>query len=310
MRRAIPLLSAFWLAVLMPFGVAVGAEETEMPGKEVMGAAATLATVESVDQTTREVTLRYPDGSLTTFVAGDEVRNLAQVKKGDIVLMDYFAGLAVALEPNGSGIRERREETAVTRAKLGEKPAGTVTKTLEVVATVEAIDPEARTVTLKGAKQTLTFKVADDIDLDKVSVGDDVVATYIESFAVSVVPAPEVSGDVELTSKAVALGIGYAWGSGTLTMYDGSTHPFKVTGLSVVDVGISSIQASGQVYHLTDPKDFAGTYFAGAAGATLVGGGSVVTMKNDKGVVMQLQSKQKGVRLTLAPAGITVKLKE
>ncbi len=26
----------------------------------------------------------------------------------------------------------------------------------------------------------------------------------------------------------------------------------------------------------------------------------VVTMKNDKGVVMQLQSKQKGVRLTLA----------
>ncbi len=103
MRRAIPLLSALWLAMMMPFGVAVAAEETEMPGKATMGAAATMATVQSIDQTTREVTLRYPDGSVSTFVAGDEVRNLAQVKNGDVVLMEYFAGLAVALAPKGSG---------------------------------------------------------------------------------------------------------------------------------------------------------------------------------------------------------------
>jgi Cu/Ag efflux protein CusF len=309
-RRTIPLLSTFWLAILMPFAAAVGAEEADMPGKVAMGSAATIATVESIDQETREVTLRDPDGSLSTFVAGDEVRNLAQVKKGDVVLMEYFAGLAVALKPNGSGIREHRKEVAATRAKPGEKPAGTVTKTVDVVATVEALDPEARTVTLKGAKQTLTFKVSDDIDLNKVNIGDDVVATYVESFAVSVEPAPKVSGEVELQSKAVAVGIGYEWGSGTLTLYDGSTHPFKVTGLSVVDVGYASVEASGQVYHLSNPKHFAGTYLAGAAGAALVKGGSAATMKNDKGVVMQLKSKQEGVRLTLAPAGLTIKLEE
>ncbi len=310
MRRVIPLVSVFFMALLTPFGMAVGAEETDLPEKAKVATAATLATVESIDQTTREVTLRYPDGSLSTFVAGDEVRNLAQVQKGDVVLMDYFAGLAVALEPKGIGIRERRDELAVTRAKPGEKPAGTVTKTIDVVATVEAVDPDARTATLKGAKQTVTLKVTDDIDLDKVSVGDEVVATYIESFAVSVEPAPEVSGTVELESKAVALGIGIEWGGGTLTMYDGSTHPFEVSGLSVIDVGISSIKATGQVYKLTDPKDFAGTYFAGAAGAALVGGGSVMTMKNSKGVVMQLKSAQEGVRLTLAAEGLTIKLKE
>ena len=77
-----------------------------------------------------------------------------------------------------------------------------------------------------------------------------------------------------------------------------------------IDVGYSSIEATGQVYHLTDPQDFAGTYFAGVAGAALVKGGSVVTMENDKGVVMQLKSKQEGVRLTLAPEGLIIKLEE
>jgi hypothetical protein len=303
-------MSALLIAMVMPFGTALAAEPTDMPAAATMGAVATLATVESIDQETREVTLRYPDGSLSTFIAGDEVRNLAQVKKGDVVLMEYFAGLAVALEPKGAGIRERREEVAVTRAELGAKPAGKMTETLDIVATVEAVDPQARTVTLKGVEQTLTLKVSDDVDLSKASVGDEVVARYVKSFAISVEQAPEVSGEVELESKAVALGIGYEWGSGTLKMYDGSVHQFKINGLSVVDVGISSIQASGQVYHLTDPQDFAGTYFAGAAGATLVGGGSVMTMKNSKGVVMQLQSTQKGVRLTLAAEGIKIALKE
>jgi Cu/Ag efflux protein CusF len=310
MRRAIPLTTAFWLAVLTPFGVAVSAEEGDMPAKAMMESAVTVATVERIDQATREVTLRYPDGSQVTFVAGDEVRNLGQVEKGDVVLMEYFAGLAVALEPKGAGIRERRDEVAVTGAEPGEKPAGAITETIDMVGTVEAVDPDARTVTLKGAEQTVTLKVADDIDLSKVNVGDEVVASYVKAFAVAVEPSPEVSGEVELESKAVALGIGYEWGHGTLTMYDGSTHPFKVTGLSVVDVGISSIEASGEVYHLTDPKDFAGTYVAGAAGAALVKGGSVATMKNGQGVVMQLKSKQEGVRLTLAPEGVTIKLEE
>jgi hypothetical protein len=310
MKRAIRLLSALLLAVVTPFGVAAAADEAQMPAAATVAAAATLATVESIDQATREVTLRYPDGSLSTFIAGDEVRNLAQVKKGDVVLIEYFAGLAVALEPKGAGSRERHEEMVATRAKPGEKPAGTVTKTLDVVATVEALDPDARTVTLKGAEQTLTLKVADGIDLTKVNVGDDVVASYVESFAVSVEPAPKVSGEVDLESKAVALGIGIEWGHGTLTMYDGSTHEFKVQGLSVVDVGISSVQAEGEVYHLSNPKDFAGTYLAGTAGAALVGGGAVMTLKNDKGVVMNLKSKQEGVRLTLAAEGVKIELEE
>ncbi|MCG6868422.1 MAG: copper-binding protein [Gammaproteobacteria bacterium] len=307
MYRVIVLLSALLIGSITPFSGALAAEDEEAAAAD---AAVTIATVESIDQTTRAVTLRFPDESTTTFVAGDEVRNLAQVKKGDVVIIGYFDGLAIALEPKGAGVRERTEGVAVTRAEPGEEPGATVTETLELVATVQAVDEKSRTVTLKGPERTAIFKVSDDIDLSEISVGDEVVATYLQYFAVSVEPAPKVSGEVKLESKAVALGIGYEWGHGTLTMYDGSVHEFKVNGLSVLDIGVSDIKASGQVYKLTDPKDFGGTYVAGAAGAALVKGGSVMTLKNSKGVVMQLKSGQKGVRLTLAAEGIKIKLKE
>ena len=53
-----------------------------------------------------------------------------------------------------------------------------------------AVDPQARTVTLKGALRTVTLPVADDIDIAKVKVGDQVDAVYQESLAISVQPAP------------------------------------------------------------------------------------------------------------------------
>ena|SRR5690349_5868642 len=81
-------------------------------------------------------------------------------------------------------------------------------------------------------------------------------------------------------------------------------------GLAVADVGLSSIDATGDVYHLTRLEDFNGTYAAAGAGATLVGGGSIVTMQNGQGVVVQLRSRQTGVRLSLGLSGITMSVVE
>src|SRR5262245_14255524 len=44
------------------------------------------ATVESIDQKTRKVTLRRADGSKTTIKAGPEVKRLNEIKKGDVVV--------------------------------------------------------------------------------------------------------------------------------------------------------------------------------------------------------------------------------
>jgi ribosomal protein S17 len=54
--------------------------------------------------------------------------------------------------------------------------------------TVEAIDKEKQTVTIKGPNRTLTIQVSDPKKLDAVKVGDPVVAKYYEAMAISVKP--------------------------------------------------------------------------------------------------------------------------
>jgi len=116
------------------------------------------------------------------------------------------------------------------------------------------------------------------------------------------------SGSVTIESKSVALGVGVSWGDGKLH-YKGKTHSFSVKGLSVVDLGVSKVSARGKVYHLDKLEDFSGNYAAAQAGAAVGGGMSVVALKNQNGVVMELSSTQTGVKLTLAGEGIDIKLK-
>ena len=115
------------------------------------------------------------------------------------------------------------------------------------------------------------------------------------------------SGTVSITSKSIAIGIGVSWGHGTLK-YKGKEYKFSLEGLSVVDVGISTLSASGEVYHLNNISDFAGQFTAFEAAATLAGGGAYSTMKNQNGVVMKIKSTTKGLSLTLAPKGVKIKM--
>lgn len=116
------------------------------------------------------------------------------------------------------------------------------------------------------------------------------------------------SGTVTIESKSVALGIGVSWGDGKLH-YKGKTYAFTVKGLSVIDLGVSKVSARGKVYHLHKAEDFAGNWAAAQAGAAVGGGMSVVALKNQNDVVMELSSTQTGVKLTLAGEGLEIKLK-
>jgi hypothetical protein len=57
---------------------------------------------------------------------------------------------------------------------------------ITVRGTVEAIDKEKQTVTLKGPKRTLTLKVRDPKKLEAIKVGDPVVGKYYEALVVEV----------------------------------------------------------------------------------------------------------------------------
>ena len=127
-------------------------------------------------------------------------------------------------------------------------------------------------------------------------------------------PAPSATADlgtgdgtVTFSGGAVAAGIGFQWGSGVLT-FQGQQYPFRVSGLSVVDVGVTRISGSGTVRNLHNVADFSGNYVSASAGATLAGGGSVTTMRNQNGVVIDGVSTAQGARLTLAPGGVNITL--
>jgi hypothetical protein len=135
-----------------------------------------------------------------------------------------------------------------------------------------------------------------------------VVSSLLMMTALAVAQDGPPSGKVWLESKSVALGIGVSWGDGKLT-FEGKDRPFTVKGLSVIDLGVSKVTATGEVFNLKKLSDFDGNYVAGKAGATVGGGAGAVVMQNQNGVVMKLTSTSQGVQLTLAGAGVDVKLK-
>ena len=145
------------------------------------------ATVVRINQKTRHVTLKGADGKTVTIVAGPEVRNLAQVKKGDVLRITYHESMAYKVEKSGKAKPGVGTSTDVSRAPLGEKPGGSVTDTVSVRATIAAIDKPASEVTLRGPHGDLSVvKVKDPSKLDAVDVGDIVDITYTEALAVAV----------------------------------------------------------------------------------------------------------------------------
>jgi hypothetical protein len=114
---------------------------------------------------------------------------------------------------------------------------------------------------------------------------------------------------LNFSGGSVAAGIGFSWGSGTLT-YKGKEYKVKVNGLSIGKVGITSATARGEVYHLNKLSDFDGNYTSHGAGMTLAGGRGAVSMRNQNGVEIAVMSTTRGADVTLGRAGVDMKIKQ
>jgi len=168
------------------------AKEGEKPAIEESTLVTVTATVEAIDQKTRMVTLKGPQGNTVTFKAGEQVKNLAQVKVGDSVLAKYYESVAVEVKKPGEAKPGVTSQEAVTRAKPGETPKGLAVSQVTVTTTITAIDKKKPSVTLKGADgKTTTVKVRNPKNLENVNVGDQVVITYTEALALSLEKAPK-----------------------------------------------------------------------------------------------------------------------
>ena len=117
-----------------------------------------------------------------------------------------------------------------------------------------------------------------------------------------------VSGTIALSAKGAAVGIGYTWGDGSLR-YGGRTYRFTVNGVSVADVGFSTVRGSGRVYNLHRLQDFSGTYAAATGEATVVSGLSGQVLRNGNGVEIRVDNVTRGARLQGSADGIKLTLR-
>jgi len=156
------------------------------------------------------------------------------------------------------------------------------------------------------------WRLKEDHSMDRATAILAVVGLFLVSLVAgtSAISAQEATtGKVTLESKSVAVGVGVSWGDGVLE-YKGKKYPFTVEGLSVVDLGVSRVSARGDVKNLKKVEDFSGNYTAAGAGAAVGGGAGAAALKNQNGVEMNLVATTQGVKLALAAAGVSVKLKQ
>ena len=158
-------------------------------GGVVLDAVTTTATVQSINPADRSVVLQHPDGGLTTYQCGPEVRNFDQIKVGDQVTATVAESLAIGLMKGGSVPIGAGTSSAMVRAPLGAKPGGKIVDTFGFTARVMGVDAQNRKVTLQTVDgQTQTVKVGPDINLANIKPGDDVGVRVTRAFAISVTP--------------------------------------------------------------------------------------------------------------------------
>jgi len=145
------------------------------------------ATVAKIKSKQREITLRNSAGAEMTVIAGDEVRNFAQIKKGDVVEIEYHVAVASKLE-KVTELKAAGQATEVARAAAGGKPGMAAAHVRTIVAKVLEVDTKNRMLTAQGPRgNVVTVKVPAEMKaFDGLKKGDRISAIYSEAVAVSV----------------------------------------------------------------------------------------------------------------------------
>jgi translation initiation factor IF-1 len=161
--------------------------QQDRPGKGQADLITVTATVKAIDKKNRVVTLKFDDGHESKIKCGPEVRNFAQIRKGDIVKTQLLESveLFIADSPE-KPTADRTEEMA--RTPKGAKPGVAAVDSVEVKATVASINYQTREVTLQGPEGGLKkIKVGPEVKrLAEIKQGDTVVARLTRAFSITV----------------------------------------------------------------------------------------------------------------------------
>jgi hypothetical protein len=180
-------LLAFSLAQAQaPAAAPVEVDNSGTPGKATAKRTATaIATITAIDAAARTVTLKAKSGEAQTFRVGPEVKRFDEFAVGDVIKIEYVQGLALEFQPAGS---ENVPATAIAtgaRADKDQAPGAAVAAGVRGTVTVTKIDNAKRLVSFEGpGGNVYQVKAGPKVQLEKLKVGDKLLATYVEAVAI------------------------------------------------------------------------------------------------------------------------------
>lgn len=194
MKIRIPVLLTLALVLPLPSLTAAESVPTKsnyIPGREVVKTLA--ATITAINLDTREVTIKGKQGNELTLVADPQITRLSEFRVGDEIVLDYSVSMAADIrQPTAEELAKPYsviEDT--TKATSDKAPGVEGYKIIEAVVSVEGLDRQTQTVTVKGPKGNyVAIKVKDPSTLDKLRLGDIALVVYSESFALRLEKAP------------------------------------------------------------------------------------------------------------------------
>jgi hypothetical protein len=163
-----------------------GAAAAQAQTKVLPGEHTTIsAVVETIEQSSRTLTLRDAQGDLHTIRVPREVKRFPEIKVGDTVTATYYDNITLRVKQPGE--KDVDTLTAGVTPGGGRRPAGTASAQQTITATIDTIDMNVPSISFKGPRGwSYSTKVQDKKALSQVKVGDKVDITWTEALLVSV----------------------------------------------------------------------------------------------------------------------------
>ncbi|MBU3621635.1 hypothetical protein [Polynucleobacter sp. CS-Odin-A6] len=146
-------------------------------------------TVSKIDKKTRTIFFQNNEGE-SKFIAGPEIKNFDQIKKGDLLNVTYELAVAIELiKTKSDGIRSKVETSSETMSRAGEKPTRNITNTTTIIADIVAVDRPKKLVSIKGPSGKITVVTVKNPQLlNDANVGEQVKVIYFDAMAASITP--------------------------------------------------------------------------------------------------------------------------
>ena len=200
MRISLPGSSAAFLLAACASSSASkpsGPPPVEVQSTGVPGEAAAIRThrmtakVVAVDTAARRLTLQGEDGKTETVNVPPEVRRFNEVSPGDTVVAEVQEGLLLEYQPAGSTFVAPTAAAAAERVGPGGPPGVAVAAAVQSTVTIIGIDLKSRVVQFQDPDgQKYAVKAGPNLSIEKLTVGDRLLATYATTVAIALDKQP------------------------------------------------------------------------------------------------------------------------